>query len=85
MSLDAGSSLTDGVLRQVLAGTDGGSNRARMLAALADRPRNASQLDLDRTEPVLTVCLHDGNRTGRPRRLVERLSFRLGTRSGIGL
>lgn len=32
------------VLWQVLAGTRGGPNRARILRALDDRPRNANQL-----------------------------------------
>lgn len=37
------------VLWQVLAGTPGGPNRARLLRALDERPRNANQLaeDLD--------------------------------------
>ena len=37
------------VLWQVLAGTRGGPNRARLLRAIDDRPRNANQLadDLD--------------------------------------
>lgn len=37
------------VLWQVLAGTRGGPNRARLLRAVDDRPRNANQLaeDLD--------------------------------------
>lgn len=34
----------DTVLWQTLAGTRGGPNRARILRALADRPRNANQL-----------------------------------------
>ena len=39
----------DTVLWQTLAGTRGGPNRARILRALDDRPRNANQLaeDLD--------------------------------------
>lgn len=39
----------DAVLWQTLAGTRGGPNRARILRALDDRPRNANQLaeDLD--------------------------------------
>jgi len=39
----------DTVLWQTLAGTRGGPNRARILCALEDRPRNANQLaeDLD--------------------------------------
>jgi len=39
----------DTVLWQTLAGTRGGPNRARVLRALDDRPRNANQLaeDLD--------------------------------------
>jgi DNA-binding transcriptional ArsR family regulator len=41
----------DGVLWYVLAGTRGGENRARILRALDERPRNANQLaeglDLD--------------------------------------
>jgi DNA-binding transcriptional ArsR family regulator len=34
----------ESVLRRVLAGTEGGSNRARLLRAVAERPRNAHQL-----------------------------------------
>jgi len=39
----------DAVLWQVLAGTRGGPNRARILKALQERPRNRNQLaeDLD--------------------------------------
>ncbi|MFC7139692.1 ArsR/SmtB family transcription factor [Halosimplex aquaticum] len=41
----------EGTLWQVLAGTRGGTNRARILRALEERPRNANQLadalDLD--------------------------------------
>jgi DNA-binding transcriptional ArsR family regulator len=39
----------EAVLWQVLAGTRGGPNRARILKALDERPRNANQLadDLD--------------------------------------
>jgi DNA-binding transcriptional ArsR family regulator len=41
----------EAVLWQVLAGTRGGPNRARLLRAVDDRPRNANQLaealDLD--------------------------------------
>lgn len=39
----------EGVLWYVLAGTRGGANRARIVQALDDRPRNANQLadDLD--------------------------------------
>ena len=39
----------EGVLWYVLAGTRGGTNRARILRAVDDRPRNANQLagDLD--------------------------------------
>lgn len=41
----------EGVLWYVLTGTRGGPNRARLLRAVADRPRNANQLaaalDLD--------------------------------------
>lgn len=43
----------DGVLWYVLASTRGGANRARILRAIDDRPRNANQLaetlDLDYT------------------------------------
>lgn len=43
----------DGVLWYVLASTRGGANRARILQAIDDRPRNANQLaetlDLDYT------------------------------------
>ena len=35
----------------------------------------ADGISLDRAEPVLSVHLHDRNRTGRLRRLLERLSF----------
>jgi len=34
----------EGILWHVLAGTDGGPNRARILRALDERPRNANQL-----------------------------------------
>ena len=34
----------EAVLWQVLAGTRGGPNRARLLRAVAERPRNANQL-----------------------------------------
>jgi len=41
----------EGTLWHVLAGTEGGPNRARILRAIEDRPRNANQLadalDLD--------------------------------------
>jgi len=41
----------EAVLWQVLAGTRGGPNRARLLRAVEERPRNANQpaeaLDLD--------------------------------------
>lgn len=39
----------EGILWYVLTGTRGGANRARILRALDDRPRNANQLaeDLD--------------------------------------
>lgn len=37
----------DTVLWQTLAGTRGGPNRARILRALDDRPRNANQLAED--------------------------------------
>ena len=46
------------VLWQVLAGTRGGPNRARLLRALDDRPRNANQLAEDLDLAYKTVRHH---------------------------
>ena len=46
------------VLWQVLAGTRGGPNRARMLRALDERPRNANQLAEDLDLAYKTVRHH---------------------------
>lgn len=46
------------VLWQVLAGTRGGPNRARILRALDDRPRNANQLAEDLDISYKTVRHH---------------------------
>lgn len=46
------------VLWQVLAGTRGGPNRARILQALDERPRNANQLSEDLDLSYKTVRHH---------------------------
>ena len=46
------------VLWQALAGTRGGPNRARILSALDDRPRNANQLAEDLDFAYTTVRHH---------------------------
>ncbi|KOX96687.1 MULTISPECIES: winged helix-turn-helix domain-containing protein [Halorubrum] len=46
------------VLWQVLAGTRGGPNRARLLRALDERPRNANQLAEDLDLAYKTVRHH---------------------------
>ncbi|MXR50225.1 helix-turn-helix domain-containing protein [Halovenus sp. WSH3] len=48
----------EAVLWQVLAGTRGGPNRARILRALDDRPRNANQLAEDLDLAYKTVRHH---------------------------
>jgi DNA-binding transcriptional ArsR family regulator len=48
----------EGVLWYVLAGTRGGTNRARILEALADRPRNANRLAEDLDLDYKTVRHH---------------------------
>lgn len=48
----------EAVLWQVLAGTRGGPNRARVLRALEDRPRNANQLAEDLDLAYKTVRHH---------------------------
>jgi DNA-binding transcriptional ArsR family regulator len=48
----------EAVLWQVLAGTRGGPNRARVLRALEERPRNANQLAEDLDLAYKTVRHH---------------------------
>jgi len=48
----------EAVLWQVLAGTRGGPNRARILRALEERPRNAHQLSEDLELSYKTVRHH---------------------------
>jgi len=48
----------EAVLWQVLAGTRGGPNRARILRALDDRPRNCNQLADDLDLNYKTVAHH---------------------------
>ncbi|WP_435065294.1 ArsR/SmtB family transcription factor [Halobaculum sp. EA56] len=48
----------EAVLWQVLAGTRGGPNRARILRALAERPRNANRLASDLDLAYKTVRHH---------------------------
>ncbi|MFW6017471.1 MAG: winged helix-turn-helix domain-containing protein [Halapricum sp.] len=48
----------EGVLWQTLAGTRGGPNRARILRALDDRPRNANRLAEDLNLAYNTVRHH---------------------------
>lgn len=48
----------EAVLWQVLAGTRGGPNRARLLRALDERPRNANQLAEDLDLAYKTVRHH---------------------------
>ncbi|MFB6105722.1 MAG: ArsR/SmtB family transcription factor [Halobacteriaceae archaeon] len=48
----------EGVLWYVLTGTRGGPNRARLLRAVADRPRNANQLAEDLDLDYKTVRHH---------------------------
>jgi len=48
----------DTVLWQTLAGTRGGPNRARILSALDDKPRNANQLADDLELAYNTVRYH---------------------------
>jgi predicted ArsR family transcriptional regulator len=48
----------EAVLWYVLAGTRGGSNRARILTAIHDRPRNANQLAEDLDLDYKTVRHH---------------------------
>jgi DNA-binding transcriptional ArsR family regulator len=48
----------EAVLWYVLSGTRGGSNRARILLALEDRPRNANQLAEDLDLDYKTVRHH---------------------------
>jgi DNA-binding transcriptional ArsR family regulator len=48
----------DTVLWQTLAGTRGGPNRARILAALAERPRNANKLADEMDLAYNTVRYH---------------------------
>jgi DNA-binding transcriptional ArsR family regulator len=48
----------EAVLWQVLAGTRGGPNRARILKALEERPRNANQLAADFDLAYKTVRYH---------------------------
>lgn len=50
----------EAVLWQVLAGTRGGPNRARVLRALEERPRNANQLAEDLDLAYKTVRHHLG-------------------------
>ena len=50
----------EAVLWQVLAGTRGGPNRARILKALDERPRNANQLADDLDLAYKTVRHHLG-------------------------
>ena len=50
----------EAVLWQVLAGTRGGPNRARILRALSDRPRNRNQLAEDLDLNYKTVEHHLG-------------------------
>jgi DNA-binding transcriptional ArsR family regulator len=48
----------EGVLWYVLTGTRGGPNRARILRAIEDRPRNANQLAEDLELDYKTVRHH---------------------------
>jgi DNA-binding transcriptional ArsR family regulator len=48
----------EGVLWYVLAGTRGGANRARLLRAVEERPRNANQLAEDLDLDYKTVRHH---------------------------
>lgn len=48
----------EGVLWYVLTGTRGGANRARILRALAERPRNANRLADDLDLDYTTVRHH---------------------------
>lgn len=48
----------EAVLWQVLAGTRGGPNRARILHALDERPRNANQLAEDLNLAYKTIRHH---------------------------
>jgi len=48
----------EGILWYVLTGTRGGTNRARILRALDDRPRNANQLAEDLDLDYKTVRHH---------------------------
>lgn len=48
----------DGVLWYVLNGTRGGANRARILRAVGERPRNANQLAEDLDLDYKTVRHH---------------------------
>ncbi|WP_255198340.1 amino acid permease [Halorarius litoreus] len=57
--------------RAVVARPDGGRAATPDLTLVSADDR----LALDRPEPVLTVYLHDRNRAGRLRRLLERLAF----------
>ncbi|WP_136716007.1 winged helix-turn-helix domain-containing protein [Halorientalis salina] len=48
----------EGILWYVLTGTRGGTNRARILRALDDRPRNANQLAADLDLDYKTIRHH---------------------------
>ncbi|MDY6819761.1 MAG: winged helix-turn-helix domain-containing protein [Halobacteriales archaeon] len=50
----------EAVLRYVLTGTRGGPNRARILRALEERPRNANQLAEDLDLDYKTIRHHLG-------------------------
>jgi DNA-binding transcriptional ArsR family regulator len=59
------------VLWQALAGTRGGPNRARILKALDERPRNANQLAED-LELAYNTVQHRNHITGRRAMTNER-------------
>jgi len=58
MAVMSGTELMEPVLWQVLAGTRGGPNRARVLKALDERPRNPNQLAEDLGLAYKTVRHH---------------------------